>query len=235
MRIAICEDELLFAETLAKCIQTFFSDKNIESDVAFFTDEQSALKLCQEAQSFDMIFMDINLGGQSDGVAISQKLRKDVPNIPIIFITSLENRAIDGYDVDAFAFIIKKKWEEKLPVVLEKLWKQLYAVKTFTITEKSDLHVLPVKEIIWIESDGRNSLVHTADVTYTDTRSIQNIASVLAETDFIECFKSIFVNIEKIKSVNTDTITLINNHKLPVSRRSRKNVMLAVMKKVREQ
>jgi DNA-binding LytR/AlgR family response regulator len=61
------------------------------------------------------------------------------------------------------------------------------------------------------------------------------MAVVLSDTDFIECFKSIFVNVEKIKSVNTDTITLVNDHKLPVSRRSRKGVMLAVMKKVRDQ
>ena len=58
---------------------------------------------------------------------------------------------------------------------------------------------------------------------------------ILKDTDFVECFKSVFVNVEKIRSVNSDTIILINNHKLPVSRRSRKNVMLAVMKKVREQ
>lgn len=92
-----------------------------------------------------------------------------------------------------------------------------------------------MKEILWIESEGRTSLVHTVNATYTDIRSIQNMAVVLTDTDFIECFKSIFVNVEKIKSVNADTITLINDHKLPVSRRSRKSVMLAVMKKVRDQ
>ena len=235
MKIAICEDESVFAQELAMHIQTFFKSKNIDPSIAFFSDEEVVRKLCQDAGAFDIIFMDINLGGQQDGVEISRKLRAHAPQVPIIFITSLENRAIDGYDVDAFSFIVKKKYEEKLPLVLEKLWKQLYEAKTLTITEKNEIHVLPIKEILWIESEGRTSLVHTVNATYTDIRSIQNMAVVLTDTDFMECFKSVFVNVEKIKSVNADTITLINDHKLPVSRRSRKSVMLAVMKKVRDQ
>lgn len=235
MKIAICEDESVFAQELAMHIQTFFKSKNIDPSIAFFSDEEVVRKLCQDAGAFDIIFMDINLGGQQDGVEISRKLRAHAPQVPIIFITSLENRAIDGYDVDAFSFIVKKKYEEKLPLVLEKLWKQLYEAKTLTVTEKNEVHVLPMKEILWIESEGRTSLVHTVNATYTDIRSIQNMAVVLTDTDFIECFKSIFVNVEKIKSVNADTITLVNDHKLPVSRRSRKSVMLAVMKKVRDQ
>lgn len=235
MKIAICEDEFIFAQELAMHIQIFFKSKNIDPSIAFFSDEEVVRKLCQDAGAFDIIFMDINLDGQQDGVEISRKLRAHAPQIPIIFITSLENRAIDGYDVDAFSFIVKKKYEEKLPLVLEKLWKQLYEAKTLTVTEKNEVHVLSMKEILWIESEGRTSLVHTVNATYTDIRSIQNMAVVLTDTDFIECFKSIFVNVEKIKSVNADTITLINDHKLPVSRRSRKSVMLAVMKKVRDQ
>ena len=235
MKIAICEDESVFAKELATHIQAFFQRKNIEPSITFFADDELVQELGREGGAFDIIFMDINLNGAQDGVEISQKIRVHAPNVPIIFITSLENRAIDGYDVDAFSFLVKKKYAEKLPLVLEKLWKQLYETKTLTITEKNEIHVLPMAEILWIESDGRNSLVHTVNATYTDIRSIQNMAGILKDTDFIECFKSIFVNVEKIRSVNTDTITLINDHKLPVSRRSRKAVMLAVMKKVRDQ
>ncbi len=235
MRIAICEDNAVFAKELAAYIQTFFENKNIVPAIDFYSDEKLVQRMCEDTGVFDIIFMDIDLGRQKDGVELSHKLRTYAPQIPIIFITSLENRAIDGYDVDAFGFLVKKTYEEKLPLVLEKLWKQMYETKTLTVTEKSEMHVLPLKDILWIESDGRNSLVHTIDKTLTDIRSIQNLAMVLSETDFIECFKSVFVNVEKIRSVNADTITLINDHKLPVSRRSRKSVMLAVMKKVRDQ
>lgn len=235
MRIAICEDNAVFAKELAAGIQAFFENKNIVPVIDCYFDEKLVQKISEDAGVYDIVFMDIDLGGQKDGVELCHKLRIYAPLVPIIFITSLENRAIDGYDVDAFGFVVKKAYEEKLPLVLEKLWKQMYETKTLTVTEKSEMHVLPVKDILWIESEGRNSLVHTIHETFMDIRSIQNLAPALSETDFIECFKSVFVNVEKIKSVNADTLILLNDHKLPVSRRSRKGVMLAVMKKVREQ
>ena len=235
MKIAICEDELIFARELEIQVCSFFRNKNIEPFVSFFSDDRIVQEMIENTDAFDLVFMDIHLSGASDGMEISWKLRKYAPHVPIIFITGLENRAIDGYDVGAFGFLIKQKYTEKLPLVLEKLWKQLYETETITITEKNEIHVVPIKEVLWIESDGRSSLVHTNDITYKDVRSIQNISAGLGDIDFMECFKSIFVNVEKIKSVSVDTITLINGHKLPVSRRSRKNVMLAVMKKVREQ
>lgn len=232
MRIAICEDEPVFAQELKKHIVSFLESKGMKPSIETFPDEQAVLRLCKEENSFDIIFMDINLGGKMDGVEISRQLRKYAPDVPIIFVTSLENRAIDGYDVNAFGFIVKKSCTEKLPLVMEKLWRQLYTTTTLTITEKSEMSVVPVRDILWVESDGRCSLIHTVSGDYTDTRSIQHFAPILSDTDFVECFKSVFVNIEKIKSVNTDTITLMDDRTIPVSRRNRKTVMLAVMKKV---
>lgn len=231
MHIIICEDDALFAQELQQHIVHFFEGKSVTPDIEFASNEPSVLALCY-AQSPDLLFMDIHLGGKSDGVEISKQLRAHAPHMPIIFVTSLENRAIDGYDVDAFGFVVKKHCAEKLPLVLEKLWKQLYTTNTLTITEKSELSVVSVRDILWVESDGRCSLVHTTAKTYTDVRSIQHFAPLLSLSDFVECFKSIFVNIEKIKSVNSDTITLLNDTTIPVSRRNRKNVLLAVMKKV---
>lgn len=235
MKIAVCEDEQLFADELIARLQVFFQNKNIAPEFFRFPDEAAVLGLCKEASLYDLVFMDVNLGGPSDGVELCRKLRETAPQLPIIFLTSLENRAIDGYDVNAFSFIVKKNYKERLPVVLEKLWAGYYTAKTLTVTDKNEIHILNIKDILWIESDGRSSLVHTADAAYSDARSIRTIAAALTGTGFIECFKSVFVNVEKIKGVNSDTLTLLNNQTLPVSRRSRKDVMLAVMKKVRDQ
>lgn len=232
MKIAICEDEPVFAQELKLHITTFLTGKGITPEFILVSDEARALALSETADSLDILFMDINLNGKTDGVEISRRLREYAPWLPIIFVTSLENRAIDGYDVNAFGFVVKKDCAKKLPHVLEKLWQQLYCSSTLTITEKNEMCILPVKDILWVESDGRSSLIHTVDRDYTDTRSIQHFAPLLNVTDFVECFKSVFVNIEKIKSVNTDTITLMDDRTVPVSRRNRKNVMLAVMKKV---
>ena len=232
MRVAICEDEPIFARELEKHIATFLASKGEELYVQIFPDAEAFLPLCEAEPDFHIIFMDIHLGGKQDGIELCKKLRVHAPNVPIIFVTSLENRAIDGYDVNAFGFVVKKHCSEKLPLVMEKLWQQFYCTTTLNITEKNEMSLVSVKDILWIESQSRCTMIHTVDRDYTDTRSIRHFASLLNSKDFIECFKSIFVNIEKIKSINADTLTLANDSIIPVSRRNRKSVMQAVMKKV---
>ena len=66
-------------------------------------------------------------------MAAAGKLREKGIVTPIIFVTSLENRAIDGYDVGAYGFIVKKSLDEKLPRILNKLWQEHFCRKTLAV------------------------------------------------------------------------------------------------------
>lgn len=234
MKIAICEDECWFAQSLKEKIESFCKQKNTDADVAIFSDGGSFLAACERGERFDAVFMDINLGGGTDGVDTISKLRENGDNVPVIFVTSLENRAVDGYDVSAFGFVVKKNCDEKLPVVLEKLWKKLYVRKTVTVTTRDGAVVMNAGDILYAESDGRCTLIHTMTEDINDTRSIGAFSTLLDSNDFIEVYKSIFVNISRIRRINTDTLVLENDTVVPLSRRNRKNVMYAVMRKVDE-
>jgi len=234
MRIAICEDEQWFALSLKEKIESFCSAKNADADVAIYSDGGSFLVACERGERFDAVFMDINLGRGADGVDTIAKLREYGDGVPVIFVTSLENRALEGYDVSAFGFVVKKNCDEKLPVVLEKLWKKLYIRKTVTVTTRDGAVVLNTSDILYAESDGRCTLIHTMTEDLVDTRSIGVFSAMLDSNDFIEVYKSIFVNIARIRRINADTLVLENDAVVPLSRRNRKNVMYAVMRKVDE-
>ncbi len=234
MKIAICEDEQWFALLLKEKVESFCTQKNAYADVAIYSDGGSFLAACESGECFDAVFMDINLGSGTDGVDTIAKLRENGDSVPVVFVTSLENRAVDGYDVSAFGFVVKKNCDEKLPVVLEKLWKKLYVRKTVTVTTKEGAVIINTDDILYAESDGRSTLIHTMTEDISDTRSIGGFSAMLDSNDFIEVYKSIFVNIARIRRINADTIVLENDAVVPLSRRNRKNVMYAVMRKVDE-
>lgn len=122
MKIAICEDELFFQQKLQSGVTEFFSEKGVETE--FFCFDNGAELIQSLGNGYDVIFLDINLGGREDGMDIAAELREQSISAPVIFVTSLENRAIDGYDVGAYGFVVKKNLDEKLPKVLGKLWKE---------------------------------------------------------------------------------------------------------------
>ncbi len=231
MKISVCDDEKSFAEGLISEISAFFLERNIECEFRYFSEGEEFLSSIKENNDYELIFMDINLIS-ADGVNIVSKLRDMEITTPVIFVTSLENRAIDGYDVDAFGFVVKKSYKEKLPRVLTKLYDKLYNKKTMAIHEKDSTEIMNTEDILYIESDKRASVVHTLTGILNDIRPIGQISTELSADDFVEVFKSVYVNIAKIKRINSDTVILENEDSLPLSRRNRKNVMYAVMKKV---
>lgn len=232
MKAAICEDEILFSEKLSEGVKNFFLDKGIDTEIECFSDGRAFAENFTENHGYDVIFMDINLGFGKDGMEYAAKLREIDKAVPIIFVTSLENRAVDGYDVGAYGFVVKKNIAEKLPRVLEKLYKELYCKKSIALTGKDNTEIVLTDNILWAQSVGRGTEIYLVDGSFSDTRSISHFAELLDPDDFISVHKSIYVNISKIKRINTDTVMLCDNTCVPLSRRNRKNVMLAVMKKV---
>lgn len=231
LNIAICEDESEFAQRLSEGIGRFFSEK--ETEVCFDFFENGERLLNEISPDCDIIFLDINLGSSNDGMTAAKLLREKGISAPVIFVTGLENRAVDGYDVGAYGFIVKKTLDEKLPRILNKLWQEHFSRKTLAVNGKDFTELIHIDTILSVQSEGRMSVIITEKESFTDIRSIGKLAELIGE-DFVETHKSVFVNISKIKRINSDTLTLCDNSTVPLSRRNRKNVMLAVMKRLGE-
>lgn len=229
MKIAICEDEFSFQQKLQIGVADFFAEKSIETE---FTCFDNGAELIQSLDNeYDVIFLDINLGSREDGMDIAVQLREHSVAAPVIFVTSLENRAIDGYDVGAYGFVVKKSLDEKLPRVLSKLWKEHFCRPTIVVQGKESTEIIELAGIISVQSQGRCTFIHTDKAELEDARPIGKFAELLGD-EFVEVHKSVFVNISKIKRINADTVTMCDDTTVPLSRRNRKNVMCAVMKRI---
>lgn len=231
MNILICEDDKVFAKRLSEEIQKFFYEKEKEVDFLFYENGEELIN--EQISEPDIIFLDIDLGSKNDGMTVAGMLREKSIVSPVIFVTSLENRAIDGYDVGAYGFIVKKSLDEKLPRILNKLWQEHFCRKTLSINGRDFTELIHIDTILSVQSEGRTSVIISENNYFNDTRPIGKLSGLLGE-DFIETHKSVFVNISKIKRINSDTITLCNDLTVPLSRRNRKAVMLAVMKRLGE-
>ncbi len=231
MKIAICEDELLFQQKLKLAIQSFFAEKKTETKFDCFVNGNELINNLKN--EYDIIFLDINLGTKTDGMDIAEQLRSANVSSPVIFVTNFENRAIDGYDVGAYGFVVKKNLDEKLPKVLTKLWKDNFYLTTILIQDREHTEIINLNHIISVQSQSRSTIIKTDTKELTDIRPIGKFKELLGD-DFVEVHKSVFVNISKINRINHDTVTMYDESNVPLSRRNRKSVMCAVMKRIGE-
>lgn len=232
MRTAICEDEKIYSDKLSKSLKAYLSLHKEKAEIDVFTDGVPIAKKLKNGSRYDVIFLDIQLES-SDGMDIAEIIRQYDKTVPIIFVTGLESRASDGYAVQAFDYIIKSDFDAKFEKVMTRLMKTL-TKKSLSVEDASgNLEIIPIFDIMYVESEGRGTAVHTAEKAIYTNLPISKLSAELPESDFIEIYKAIYVNISKIKRTLTDTLELSDGKVLPMSRRRKKAVLTAVMERVR--
>ena len=232
MKIVICEDGKIYSDKLLNLLETYFEKHNHMLDVFVFTDGMPLIQEYNNGSRFDLIFLDIQLE-VSDGVNIASQLRALDSEVPLIFVTGLENRAVEGYSVSAFDYIIKSSLEDRLYGVLDRFM-ELNKAKFLTVTTLSgETEIIPCDEILFVESDGRGAAVYTSDNIIRTALSVNKVYPLLPQSKFIEIHKSVFVKVTKIKRIGNDNVEMCNGKQLPLSRRKRKQVLSAVMRAVK--
>lgn len=230
MRIAICDDEEIFAKAMEKELRSFFADKEQELQLLYFQTGE-ALLAAMDAEKPDLLFMDIQLG-EEDGVELVRRIRKQNDSLPVIFLTNMESRVLDGYEVKAFYFLFKKEYQQKLPIIMERYLKEYYYANQLVIKDHGSVQNVLIKDIYWVEADKRNTMIHTEKSVLCDAKPIGTFYKQLPEWLFIEAYHCLYVNLDHISRVDADSLLLDDGEAVPVSRRNRKEVMAAVMRRM---
>ena len=152
MRIAICDDQAVCLEqTLAavrKCISA------AEARIDLFKSGMSFLREFRN-RPYDLVFLDIEMP-EMNGITVAKNLRIIHKDVPIIFLTSHIEYALEGYEVNALRYLTKpvdpQKLRDVLSVVVERMRQQrILWIKTDMGEQK-----LLVKDILFMEAQNQN-------------------------------------------------------------------------------
>lgn len=232
MNIAICEDESLFLEFESRKVKDFFTSQGETVHIHTFSDGRELLTTYSQNKSYDLLLLDLQMA-HSDGMEIAGEIRKLDRNVPIIFVTGVENRAVEGYLVEALDYVVKTELEERLENALLRFLHKRKEQSLALETTHGELILLPFHQILWLESEKRGTKIITPTETYYSAQPVGKLAPLLPQEEFMEIYKSIFVQLRAIKRMGNDSVEIIGGHTLPMSRRKKKQVMSGVLELVK--
>ena len=232
MKIAICEDEEIYATMEVEELHKLFPDGKDEPVIDVFEDGLPLLEKLQSGTVYDLLLLDLQLQN-SDGMEVAEEVRKIDKAVPVIFVTGIEERAAEGYGVDAFDYVVKSRLSDRLSEAVERLKRRWQEDRLTLDTREGETVILSFREILWVESEKRGVKVVTAGGEYGSVQPVGKIAPLLPEYYFAEVYKSVFANITAIKRIGSDCVEMCNGAKLPLSRRKRTMVMNQVLQTVK--
>ena len=89
LRIAICDDDVYLVANIEEMLCQYLKKNLIESDMEIFYDGITLEKKYECGERFDIIYLDIEMGGKN-GIEVAKFIRKLDRDVLLIYVSSYE-------------------------------------------------------------------------------------------------------------------------------------------------
>lgn len=224
IHIAICDDEKEFAAYLSGLINRYAAETGEEIKVSLYYD---GMELTERYDpSIDLIFLDIQMR-LLDGLHTAGHIRKLDEKVGIIFLTTLTQYGLEGYQYQAANYIIKPIKYVRLKAELDQWLKKHRKEDNPSIVVSNDTgkYKIFLNSLRYAETFNRNLLLHTEQENIICYKSMKELEGILSRQGFVRCHSSYLVNLYYVKGVRKLEIELITGEKIPISQPKRKEFM----------
>ncbi len=225
MRITIVDDVASERQTLRCLLEQYAKDSQLSVQIQEF-DSGKAFLNCYAPGVCDLVFLDIFMDDQN-GVDCALELRQKDEAIKIIFLTTSSEFGVKSYDVRAADYIVKPVSAEKLERALRycKIAELLDEPTITVISQRQPLEIV-LDRILYADLQDRITCIHLPDCLIPVSGTFSELSDQLtAYPQFMCCFKGVVVNLQQVKAVEPDLLTLKSGEILPISRRLQKQVL----------
>lgn len=207
MRAIIVDDEPKAIELLKSYLQHFNSIHLVET----FRNGLKAFEFLSK-EKVDLVFLDINMPHIS-GISLSKMIG---PETRVIFTTAYSSYAVESYDVQALDYLLKPISLERFTKAVSKVMavsgattRHFTAGDTLMIKSGTKFFRLNPNDIFYLEKEGNYITYHTENKKILTRESIVDALERLPSF-FTQTHKSYIININKINSLDTETIQILN-------------------------
>lgn len=223
-QILLCDDDETFLKNLRKQVENSLDLLGQAAKIYAYKSmneiSPSILAGC------DLAFLDIDFEHtRHNGIDIARKLREVRKDAVIVFVTNYIEYAPEGYEVQAFRYIMKKDIDKKLHNCLKlAIDKLLVSREVLKINISGGSIALPINSILYIESQLRVVFIYVQKGTgvkqYRCYAAISELEKQLEPQGFLRIHRSFLVNMRHLKKYQCKEAVLSNGTILKVSEQS---------------
>ena len=223
MEIFVCDDEAVYRDAVINCINRWKKSSG-HSDILIklFSSSEELLDYYENYTDVDLIFLDIKIPQEINGIKIARKIREINNKVYIVFITNYDEYVYDGYEVNALRFLRKPIVDDDIFFCCSYVYNRICQKQEDSISFnlKSSRIVLHYNEIMYIEAQSHTLYICTGgdNDKIKILLKLSDIIKLLPSKLFVYCHRSYIVNVSHIRIMTKTTLTLNNGIKIPISK-----------------
>lgn len=196
LRTVIAEDDEIFRRELSRKLAEI-DDIKIE----YITDNGIDLLNALRKIKPELALLDIKLDKLTAIDAVN-KIREDVPDTELIFITSYEEYIKDAIKLYAADYIIKPVNYERLKKTIERIKRKFIDYNNILQFKCGDyVKIVNINDLYFIEASRKKCRIYTSKEDFLADISISQVYDMLDKNIFFRTGRSYIVNILKIYSL----------------------------------
>lgn len=229
MKIAICEDDTTQQNILTVALDSYCTPagEHVQYDVY-----HNGLDLLASIHThrYDVLLLDILMPGFT-GIEVAKEVRQSNEKIPIIFLTTSPEFAVESYRIHVFDYLMKPVDQSALFETLNRAYTATATAleKSIMIQTAKAIYVLSLSQIEFVEIYNRTLSFHLIDGT---VKSISGRLSdyedaLLKHSEFLKIHRSYIINMDFMKVLNKKSFITLTGNEVPISR----NLLPAIQKR----
>ena len=190
MNVLVCDDDQQIVDSIIEELKK----KSEETHVALRFYGFSQPSQIDLSLPYDIALLDIDMG-ETNGIELARKLRAENENIVIIFITNFIQYAPEGFEVQAFRYLLKADLSAKLD----------------SYFDSAEIIDVPVNDILYLESHRRIIVMHLLDEkrpAYQFYGNITELSEKIEPLGFLRIQKSYLVNMHYVEIFQYNKVQL---------------------------
>ena len=214
LHVAVVEDDDEFAATLGDYIRRYVGETHRAIDVDRYRDGGAFLDGFRG--QYQIVFMDIVMP-HMNGLDAARRLRGRDPDVCLMFITSMAQYAIRGYEVDAIDYVLKPLAYELFRLKMDKAVARVHDDDRVTVAVSGGARTIPRSHVVYLESDKHYVRWHTTEGEFRTRDTIANLAPGFLGHGFARIRSAALVNMAHVTKATVAEVWL-GETCLPVAR-----------------
>lgn len=212
MKYALLDDQLTYHEEFKRITKKYINYSNCN----FYCEANNLYHDLETKDNWhlDVLFLDIELANNENGIKIMKNIAINYPNIIIIFITNKSDLVYDAFGINVFKFIYKPQFEQQVDKIFQEITTEISLAKPIKVKSYSSYISLSKKEIVLVSKELRKIYIYTyTKKIETNFNSLTEVITLLDSNAFILINRSQIINIKYISSIEASKITTFNKLK----------------------